>query len=98
MGINRVTLLGNLGKDPDLRTITDKSPVCVLRIATDERHSKDGEPSIHTEWHDVVTFGRMAESCASVLRKGREVYVEGKLRTKKWQNKEGHDRYCTEIY
>jgi single-strand DNA-binding protein len=99
MGINRVTLLGNLGKDPDLRTSPEKTPVCVLRIATDERQrDKEGEQSVHTEWHDVVTFGRTAEVCASVLRKGREVYVEGRLRTKKWQDKEGHDRYGTEIH
>jgi single-strand DNA-binding protein len=99
MGVNRVTLLGNLGKDPDLRTTPDKSPVCVLRIATDERQKdKEGAPSTHTEWHDVVTFGRTAELCASLLRKGREVYVEGRLRTKKWQDKEGRDRYGTEIH
>src|SRR5262245_5858799 len=99
MGVNRVTLLGNLGKDPDLRTTLEKTSVCVLRVATDERHrDKDGEQSVHTEWHDVVTFGRTAEVCASVLRKGREVYVEGRLRTKKWQDKEGHDRYGTEIH
>jgi single-strand DNA-binding protein len=99
MGINRVTLLGNLGKDPDLRTSPEKTPVCVLRVATDERHKdNEGAQSVHTEWHDVVTFGRTAEVCASLLRKGREVYVEGRLRTKKWQDKEGHDRYGTEIH
>ncbi len=99
MGINRVTLLGNLGKDPDLRTSSEKTPVCVLRIATDERYKDtEGEQTVHTEWHDVVTFGRSAETCAAVLRKGREVYVEGRLRTKKWQDKEGHDRYGTEIH
>jgi single-strand DNA-binding protein len=99
MGVNRVTLLGNLGKDPDLRTTPEKTPVCVLRVATAERQKeRDGKSSMHTEWHDVVTFGPTAEVCASALRKGRGVYVEGKLRTKKWQDKEGHDRYGTEIY
>jgi single-strand DNA-binding protein len=99
MGVNRVTLLGNLGKDPDLRATPEKTPVCVLRVATGERQrDKEGETSTHTEWHDVVTFGRTAEACASLLRKGREVYVEGRLRTKKWQDKEGHDRYGTEIH
>jgi single-strand DNA-binding protein len=99
MGVNRVTLLGNLGKDPELRSSAEKRPVCVLRVATDEWHKDEkGQRAAHTEWHDVVTFGRTAEVCASQLRKGREVFVEGRLRTRGWQGKDGQDRYGTEIY
>jgi single-strand DNA-binding protein len=98
-GINRVILIGNLGQDPETRSLPSGKPVTNLRIATSEswKDKQTGEQREQTEWHTVVMFDRLAEIAAEYLRKGSQVYVEGKLRTRKWQDKEGRDRYTTEI-
>ena len=98
MSVNKAILVGNLGADPESRQTASGSTVCNLRIATNERRKMaDGEWGDHTEWHRVVCFGRTAENAAKYLRKGRKVYVEGKIRTSKWTDKDGRDRYSTEV-
>ncbi len=98
MAVNKVILIGNLGADPELRYTGNQTPVCSLRIATSERRKDaSGNWSEHTEWHSVVAFGKTAENSAQYLQKGRQVFIEGKLQTRKWQDKEGKDRYTTEI-
>lgn len=95
--INKVTLIGNLGADPEVRQSSSGMSIANLRVATNERIKKGDEWQDHTEWHRVVCFGRTAENVGKYLSKGRSIYVEGKLRTNKWQDKEGKDRYTTEI-
>lgn len=98
MSVNKVILLGNLGKDPELRYTSQQFPVCTFSVATNERRKDaSGNWTDHTEWHNVVVFGRVAENCANYLKKGRQAYIEGRLQTRKWQDKEGRDRYTTEI-
>lgn len=98
MGVNRVMLLGNLGADPELRYTPQQNAVCSLRIATGERRKNAaGEWVDHTEWHSVVVWGKTAENCANFLSKGRQVFIEGRLQTRKWQDQDGKDRYKTEI-
>lgn len=98
-GINKVILIGNLGADPDVRYTASGAAVSNINIATTEswRDKESGEQQEKTEWHRVVFFGRLAEIVAEYLRKGSQVYVEGRLQTRKWQDKEGNDRYTTEI-
>jgi len=98
-GVNKVIVVGNLGQDPETRYMPSGSAVTNMRIATNEswKDKQSGEHRERTEWHSVALFGRLAEISAEYLRKGSQVYVEGKLRTRKWQDKEGHDRYTTEI-
>jgi single-strand DNA-binding protein len=98
-GINKVILVGNLGQDPQSRAMPSGKAVVNLRIATTDqwRDKQTGENKENTEWHTVVMFDRLAEIATEYLRKGSQVYIEGKLRTRKWQDKEGHDRYSTEI-
>ena len=96
-GVNKVIIVGRLGQDPDVRSITSGT-VTNLSVATDESYkNKSGEMVKQTEWHKVAMFGRLAEIAAEYLRKGSQVYIEGKLRTRKWQDKSGQDRYTTEI-
>ena len=96
--VNKVILLGNLGRDPETRYTTGGDAVTNLNIATSEQwKDKSGEKQERTEWHTVVFFGRQAEIAGEYLKKGRQVYVEGRLQTRKWQDKEGQDRYTTEI-
>jgi len=96
--INKVILVGNLGADPETRTAASGTVVSNLRIATNERvRDRDGNWGDHTEWHRVVCFGRTAENVSRYLHKGSQVYVEGRLRTRKWQNREGQDQYTTEV-
>ncbi|MCL2872368.1 MAG: single-stranded DNA-binding protein [Betaproteobacteria bacterium] len=96
--VNKVILLGNLGRDPETRYTTDGSAVCNLNIATsDQWKDKGGEKQERTEWHRVVLFGRTAEIASEYLKKGRSVYIEGRLQTRKWTDKEGVERYTTEI-
>jgi single-strand DNA-binding protein len=96
--VNKVILLGNLGRDPETRYTTGGDPVTNLRIATSEQwKDKSGEKQERTEWHTVVLFGRQAEVAGEYLKKGRSVYIEGRLQTRKWQDKDGQDRYSTEI-
>jgi single-strand DNA-binding protein len=98
-GINKVILIGNLGADPETRAMPSGSQVANLRIATSEswRDKQTGEQQERTEWHRVAMFGRLAEIAAEYLRKGSQVYIEGSLRTRKWQDKQGNERYSTEI-
>ena len=98
-GINKVILIGNLGADPDVRYTASGAAVCNINLATTEtwRDRESGEQQEKTEWHRVVFFGRLAEIVAEYLRKGSQVYIEGRLQTRKWQDKEGNDRYTTEI-
>jgi single-strand DNA-binding protein len=98
-GVNKVILIGNLGQDPESRAMPSGKAVTNLRIATSEtwRDKQTGEMKEQTEWHTVVMFDRLAEIAKDYLRKGSKVYVEGRLRTRKWQDKSGQDRYTTEI-
>jgi single-strand DNA-binding protein len=98
-GINKVILVGNLGQDPETRAMPSGKAVTNVRIATSDswRDKQTGEQKEQTEWHTVVFFDRLAEIAAEYLRKGSQVYVEGRLRTRKWQDKSGNDRYTTEI-
>lgn len=98
-GINKVTLIGNLGADPEVRYTASGSAVANVRLATAEswRDRESGEQQERTEWHRVVFFGRLAEIVEQYLRKGSQVYVEGRLQTRKWQDRDGNDRYTTEI-
>ena len=98
-GINKVILIGNLGGDPEVRYTPNGSAVANATLATSEtwRDKQSGELQDRTEWHRVVFFGRLAEIVGEYLRKGSKVYVEGSLRTRKWQDKTGTDRYTTEI-
>ena len=98
-GINKVILVGNLGADPETRYMPSGSAVTTLSIATSEswKDKQTGEQKDRTEWHKVAMFNRLAEIAAEYLRKGSQVYIEGKLRTRKWQDKNGQDRWTTEI-
>jgi single-strand DNA-binding protein len=96
--INKVILIGNLGADPETRYTASNDAVTNIRIATTETwKDKSGEKQERTEWHNVVFFGKLAEIAGEYLKKGRQVYVEGSLRTRKWQDKNGQDRYTTEV-
>ncbi|MEH6635547.1 MAG: single-stranded DNA-binding protein [Halioglobus sp.] len=98
-GINKVILVGNLGNDPETRYTQAGAAITNISIATSEawKDKQTGQPQERTEWHRVVFFNRLAEIAGEYLRKGSKVYVEGSLRTRKWQDKEGQDRYTTEI-
>ncbi len=97
MSINKVILIGRLGADPEIRYTLDGKPVATFRIATNEVIIRDGEKEVLTEWHRIVAFGRLAEICGEYLSKGAQVYIEGKLRTRKFEDKQGNQRYITEI-
>lgn len=98
-GINKVILVGNLGQDPDTRYMPNGKAVTNIRIATSEqwKDRESGDQKEKTEWHTVVLFDKLGEIAGEYLRKGSQVYIEGSLRTRKWQDKEGKDRYSTEI-
>jgi single-strand DNA-binding protein len=98
-GVNKVIIIGNLGADPETRAMPSGTTVANLRVATSEswRDKQTGEQQERTEWHRVALFGRLAEVAGEYLRKGSQVYIEGSLRTRKWQDKQGNDRYSTEI-
>ncbi|MGH8128011.1 MAG: single-stranded DNA-binding protein [Gammaproteobacteria bacterium] len=98
-GVNKVILVGNLGADPEVRYTQSGSPVANLRIATSERwkDKQSGEPQERTEWHRVVLFGKLGEIAEQYLKKGSQVYIEGRLQTRKWQGQDGQDRYSTEV-
>jgi len=97
--VNKVILVGRLGKDPEVRFITDGSAVANLNIATSSawKYKTTGEKREETEWHRVVLYGRQAEIAREYLQKGKMVYIEGRLKTRKWQDQSGADRYTTEI-
>ena len=98
-GINKVILIGNLGAEPEVRYMPSGQAVANVRLATNEswRDKETGENQERTEWHAVVFFGKPAEIVKEYLHKGSQVYVEGRIRTRKWQDRDGHDRYTTEI-
>lgn len=96
--VNKVILVGNLGKDPESRFLPDGGAVCNFSVATtDKWKDKSGEQQERTEWHRISCFNKLAEICGEYLLKGSQVYIEGRLQTRKWQDKEGADRYTTEI-
>ncbi len=97
--VNKVILVGNLGRDPEVRYSPDGAAICNVSIATTSqwKDKATGERREETEWHRVVFYNRLAEIAGEYLKKGRPVYVEGRLKTRKWQDKDGHDRYTTEI-
>jgi len=98
-GVNKVILVGNLGADPETRSMPSGMTVTNIRIATSEswKDKASGAQQERTEWHSIALFGRLGEIAAEYLRKGSQVYIEGKLRTRKWQDKQGNDRFTTEI-
>ena len=97
--VNKVILVGNLGKDPETRYTPDGAAITNITVATTDtwKDKASGEKKEATEWHRVAFFGRLAEIAGQYLKKGRPVYIEGRIRTRKWQDKEGQDRYTTEI-
>lgn len=97
--INKVILIGNLGKDPELKFLPSGQPVANFPIATSEKwkDKSTGETKEQTEWHNIIMFGKLAEIAGQYLKKGSSVFVEGRLQTRKWQDKNGQDRYTTEI-
>jgi single-strand DNA-binding protein len=98
-GVNKVILIGNVGNDPEMRYTANGGAVCNLSVATTDswRDKQSGESQERTEWHRVVMFGKLGEIAGEYLRKGSKVYIEGRLQTRKWQDKSGQDRYTTEI-
>ncbi|WP_018865088.1 single-stranded DNA-binding protein [Thioalkalivibrio sp. ARh3] len=98
-GVNKVILLGNLGQDPERRETPNGVTVTNLRLATSERwkDKNSGEDREETEWHRIVIFGKLADIAAQYLAKGSQVYLEGKIQTRKWQDQSGNDRYSTEV-
>lgn len=98
MTVNKAILVGNLGQDPEIRSTGSGTPVATLRIATsDRRKDREGNWTDHTEWHTVVVFGRQAENVGKYCRKGKQLFIEGRIQTRKWQDRDGRDRYNTEI-
>ncbi len=96
--LNKAILIGNLGADPETRFMQDGTCVCNLRLATTEKFkNRNGEQQEKTEWHRVVLWGRLGEIANQYLKKGARVYIEGKIETRKWQDRDGNDRYTTEI-
>ena len=97
-GVNKVILIGNLGVDPELRYTSGNQAVADLRLATSRRwRDKNGEMQEDTQWHRVVVWGRQAEQCKEYLAKGRQVFIEGRLQTRSWEDREGAKRYTTEV-
>ena len=97
-GVNKVILIGNLGSDPELRYTGSGTAVCNFSLATTESYKdRDGNQVENTEWHRIVAWARLAEICGEYLKKGRQVYIEGQLQTRQWEDKDGNTRYTTEI-
>ena len=97
--VNKVILVGNLGRDPEVRNMPNGDAVCNFSIATTDswKDKGSGQKQERTEWHNIVMYRRLAEIAGEYLKKGSSVYIEGRLQTRKWQDKDGHDRYTTEI-
>jgi single-strand DNA-binding protein len=96
--VNRVILVGNLGRDPELRYTAGGQPVASFSVATNERwNDREGKTQERTEWHRIVVWGKQGENCANYLQKGRTVYIEGRLQTREWEDKEGQKRQTTEV-
>ena len=96
-GLNKVMMIGNLGKDPEIRYTQNGSAVCNLRVAVTEKSKVGDKWEDKTEWVDVVAWGKTAENCGQYLVKGRQIYVEGRLQTRKWEDKDHKDRWSTEV-
>lgn len=98
-GVNRVTIIGNLGNDPEIRNMPNGSAIANITVATSEswKDKQTGQPVEKTEWHKIAFFGKLAEIVGKYLKKGSKIYIEGSLKTRKWQDKSGQDRYTTEI-
>ena len=97
-GVNKAIIVGRLGSDPEVKTISSGQTVCRLSVATSENWTdRDGQKQERTEWHRVVIWGRMAEVCGQHLAKGRQVYLEGRLQTRSWEDQQGQKKYTTEI-
>jgi single-strand DNA-binding protein len=98
LGVNKVILVGNLGADPEVRYSSTGTAVTNFRLATSENWTnKEGGKETRTDWHRVVAFGKLGEICAEYMRKGKQVYIEGKLRSRSWEDKEGNKRWITEV-
>lgn len=98
MSVNKVMLIGNLGADPEIRTTPNGQSVCNFNIATSRRWTnREGQPQEETEWHRIVVWGKQAENCKEFLSKGRQVYIEGRLQTRQWEDQNGNKRYTTEV-
>ncbi len=96
--VNKVILIGNLGRDPELRFVQSGQAVANFTLATNDRWTdREGKPQERTEWHRIVVWGKQAENCANYLSKGRPVYIEGRLQTREWEDKEGQKRQTTEV-
>jgi len=95
--VNKAILIGNLGADPEVRYTQSGTAVATFRVATTETWKKEGEKEEQTEWHRIVAFARLAEICGEYLSKGSKVYIEGRIQTRKWEDRDGNPRYTTEI-
>ncbi len=96
-GVNKVILIGRLGKDPEVKAIGSGQTVARLTVATSETWVKDGQKQEKTEWHNITVWGKLAEICGKHLSKGRQVYIEGKLQTRSWEDQNGQKRYATDV-
>ena len=96
-GVNKVILVGNLGQDPEVRYTKAGQAVASFSLATSEKWVKDGEKCEKTEWHRIVAWGNLGEICGEYLNKGKQVYIEGRLQTREWEDKEGNKRHTTEV-
>lgn len=97
--VNKVILVGNLGADPELRYTSNGAPVATFRIATNETWiNRDGQKEEKVEWHRIVAWGKLAEICGEYLHKGSQVYIEGRIRSRSWEDRDGNKRYITEIW
>ena len=96
-GVNKVILIGHLGADPEMKYGSSGNPFTTFNLATTESWTKDGQKTEKTEWHRIIAFGKLAEICAQYLTKGRQVYIEGKIQTRSWEDKDGIKRWTTEI-
>ncbi len=96
-GVNKVILVGRLGQDPEIKSLSPQSKVANFSIATSESWMKDGQKQERTEWHRIVAWGKLAETCGRFLTKGKQVYIEGKLQTRSWEDQQGQKKYTTEI-
>lgn len=95
---NSVRLVGNLGRDPEVKTLPNGKTVVNFSMATNEKYKDaDGNPQSQTEWHNIVAFGKLADICGKYLTKGKQIIIEGKLQTRKWEDRDGNNRYTTEI-
>ena len=96
-GVNKVIIVGRLGNTPELKTLSPGSMVATFSVATSESWVKDGQKQEKTEWHRIVVWGKQAENCSKYLAKGRQVYIEGRLQTRSWEDNQGQKKYSTEI-